>query len=222
MTDAVKIKSFQNGIVLHLNAEMPFEEILSELAFKFEQGRNFFGNASMALSIKGREVSDGEETQILETIKQCSSLNIVCIVGNEEAPDKVFIKALQQVEEKLSHDEGQFYKGTLVNKEILETERSIVVLGDVNPGCKIISARNIIILGGLYGEAHAGGNGEGDAYVVALEMEPEKLKVGDFKYTSKDKQPKWGIRLKVQPKIAYVKNKKIVLEPLTKELLDSF
>lgn len=49
-------------------------------------------------------------------------------------------------------------------------------------------------------------------------MSPEKLKIGDFKYHAKEKS-KWGIKPKVQPKIAYVKNKKIVMDSLTKELL---
>ena len=30
----------------------------------------------------------------------------------------------------------------------------------------------------------------------------------------------WGIKPKVQPKIAYVKEKHIVMEPITKELLE--
>ena len=58
--------------------------------------------------------------------------------------------------------------------------------------------------------------------MVALEMEPERLKIGDFKYKTNGKQSKWGIRPKVQPKIAYVKNDKIIFEPLTKDLLSSF
>ncbi len=223
MTDAVKIKSFQNGITLHLREDVSFEEILSELALKFDQGKNFFGKASVALSIEGRVVSDAEEIQILETIRKNSNVNVICIVGQDEETNRKFIKALHQVEKKLSGgDDGQFYKGTLKNKEVLETENSIVILGDVNPGCAVISAKNIIILGGLYGEAYAGGSGQGEAYVVALEMEPERLKVGDFKYKSKDKTSRWGIRPKIQPKIAYVKNEKIIMEPLTKELLGSF
>ena len=36
------------------------------------------------------------------------------------------------------------------------------------------------------------------------------------------KQSKWGIRPKVQPKIAHLKSGKIVFDPLTKELLGSF
>lgn len=95
-------------------------------------------------------------------------------------------------------------------------------MGDVYPGSAVISAKNIIVLGGLYGEAYAGGNGRRDSFVAALEMEPERLKIGDFKYKTNTKQSKWGIRPKVQPKIAYVKNEKIVLEMLTKDLLSTF
>lgn len=223
MKDTVIIKSFPNGIVLHMDAEADFDAIIEELHFKFSQAKNFFREVSMALSIEGRELSAAEEIRVLETIKESGSVNVVCIVGKNEETNKTFIKALQHMEKKLTGgDEGQFYKGNLKNREILETENSIIILGDVHPGSTVISSRNIIILGGLYGEAYAGGNGQEGAYVVALEMEPEKLKVGDFKYKTDTRQTKWAFRPKVQPKIAYVKNGKIVFEPLTKDLLGSF
>ena len=223
MKDAVLIKSFQNGITLHLREEAAFEEILEELAFKFSEARSFFKTSSVALSIEGRKVTETEEIRILEVIKRNSDVNIMCIVGHDEEKNKNFIKALQHMEKRLtSGDEGQFYKGTLKNREVLETENSIVILGDVYPGSAVVSTGNIIVLGGLYGEAYAGGNGNDNAYIVALEMEPERLKIGDFKYKHSTKQTKWGIRPKVQPKIAYVKNKGMVMEPLTKDLLSSF
>lgn len=222
MREAVIIKSYQNGIAILMDEEAPFEQILHDIALKFTESKGFFGTARMALSFEGRRLDNAQELQILDIIRTCSDVNVVCIVGKDEETNKHFIKALQQMERKLTGgDDGQFYKGTLKNKEVLETEASIVILGDVYPGCAVISARNIIILGGLYGEAYAGGNGGEEHYVVALEMEPERLKIGDFKYKT-NKQTKWGIRPKIQPKIAYVKNKRIVFEPLTKELLGSF
>lgn len=222
MKEAVLIKSFPNGIALHLDGELPFETLLEEIAYKFSEARNFFGHASMALSIEERRVSGTEEIRILETIRKNSDLNIICIVGKDEATNKNFIKALAHVERKLSGgDDGQFLKGDLKNREVLETENSIIVLGDVYPGSAVISAKNVIILGGLYGEAYAGGNGQEGAFVAALEMEPERIKIGDFKYKPTTKS-KWGIRPKVQPKIAYVKNNKISFEPLTKDVLNGF
>lgn len=223
MKDAVILKSYQNGISVFINEELPFEHILQEIAFKFTESRNFFGTSKMALSFEGRTLTGAEELQILDTIGECSDVNIVCIVGKDEETDKYFLKALQQTERKLSGgDEGHFYKGTLKNHEVLETEASIIVLGDVYPGSAVISTKNIIILGGLYGEAYAGGNGREEHYVVALEMAPERIKIGDFKYKHSHKYLKWGIHPKVQPKIAYVKNERIVFEPLTKELLGTF
>ncbi len=223
MKDAVLIKSFPKGISLHLSEEASFEDILEELAGKFSGAREFFGTACMALSIDGREVSSGEEKAILDTIHQNSSLSIACIVGRDEAANKNFIKALAHMEKKLSGGkDGQFFKGNLKNNEVIETENSIIILGDVYPGSAIISARSIIILGGLYGEAYAGGNGMEEAFVAALEMEPERIKIGDFKYKPGTRQSKWSIRPKVQPKIAYVKNSRIIFEPFTKDLLSSF
>lgn len=221
MKNSVVIKSFPNGIVLHLDPETPFEILLTDISEKFRQSSGFFKDAQMALSVKGRKLSETEEKQILDAISANSQLTILCLVGEDDETNQNFVKALGQVDfsgEGGNGSEGQFYRGTLKNGQILETESSIVILGDVYPGSAIISARDIIVLGGLFGEAYAGGNGNPGHYVVALEMSPEKLKIGDFKYSAKDKA-KWSIKPKVQPKIAYVKDQKVVMDSLTKELL---
>lgn len=221
MKNSVIIKSFPSGIVLHLDPELPFDAILSDIGEKFRQSSGFFKDAQMALSIKGRVLSEEEEKQILDAISQNSNLTILCLVGEDDETNQKFVKALGQTDfsgESENGSEGQFYRGSLKNGQILETESSIVILGDVYPGSAIISAKDIIILGGLFGEAYAGGNGNPGHYVVALEMSPEKLKIGDFKYSSKEKA-KWSIRPKMQPKIAYIKEHKVVMDSLTKELL---
>jgi len=221
LKQSVIIKSFPNGIVLHLSEADTFEEILQETAIRFRESRDFFKDAKMALSIKGRKLTEEEENTLLNIISENSDIHILCLVSDDEDTDRMFIKAISETdfsEDGNGNSAGQFYKGTLKNGEVLETEYSIVILGDVYPGSAIVSARDIIVLGGLYGEAYAGGNGSDGHYVAALEMSPEKLKIGDFKYHAKEKS-KWGIKPKVQPKIAYVKNKKIVMDSLTKELL---
>lgn len=222
MKNSVVIKSFPSGIVLHLDSELPFDELLSDVEEKFRESSAFFKDAKMALSIKDRVLSNEEEFQILNAISSNSSLRIICLVGEDDETNQHFIKALQQTDtenSKGASSEGQFYRGTLKNGEVLETESSIVILGDVYPGSSIISAKDIIVLGGLFGEAYAGGNGNPGHYVAALEMSPEKLKIGDFKYTSKEKGAKWSIKPKVQPKIAYVKGSHVMIESITKELL---
>lgn len=223
MNEAVVLKSYHNGIAIRLNPDVPFEAILQGLEEKFTQSKAFFGSSRVAVSLEGRPLIEEEEIQILDTINSCSDVKVVCIVGKDEETDKLFVKALRQVDRKRSGaEEGQFYRGSLKNHERLETESSVILLGDVQQGCSVISAGNIIILGGLYGKAYAGSKGDENHYIAALEMEPEALTIGDFKYHSNGKKKKKGLfQPKVQPQIVFVKDERITFEPLSKELLDT-
>ena len=94
MREKVIIKSFPNGIALYLNGELPFEKILEEVGYKFSDARNFFGAATMALSIEGRVLNEVEEIRVLETIRENSDLNIACIVGRDDTVNKNYVRAL--------------------------------------------------------------------------------------------------------------------------------
>ena len=219
MKDNIIIKKFPNGITLHLNPEISFETLMEELAVKFNQSRQFFRDARVALALEGRELSEDQERQIVTVIHNNSDVEIICIVGKNDETNRNFVKAIQKVDVQHTDNFGHFYRGTLKNNQKIEMESSIVILGDVYPGSTVTASKDIIIIGGLYGEAYAGVGSEESHYIVALEMSPEKIKIGDFRYKPKDK-PRWGIKPKVQPKIAYVKEKHIVMEPITKELLE--
>lgn len=222
MKNPVIIKSFPNGLSLYLDEEIPFDKLLGEVALKFKESAQFFKDAKMGLSFEGRTLTEAEERKIIDTISANSSLNIVCIIGKDCETNQNYVRALKKLEfhQQEMENAGQFYKGVLKDGQILETENSIIVLGDVYPGACIISNKDIVILGGLYGRAYAGGNGMDGHFVVALEMSPEKLKIGEFKYKTSEKQSKWSIKPKVQPKIAYVKDGRVIMEAITKELLN--
>ncbi len=215
------IKSFQNGINLRINPDVDFEQLLQEIGDKFQSSKAFFGSASVALSLEGCSLNAEQEMAILKVIQDNSDLNVMCIIGKDDALNNNFIKAIQTLQNKLpSGNYMQVYGGTLKDNDVIETEESILVLGDVNPGCSITSSKNIIILGGLYGEAYAGKETGEKAYVIALEMEPTTLIVGDFKYKP-TKKSKWRIQPKLQPKVAVIRENNVELLPLTKEILEN-
>lgn len=215
------IKSFQNGINLKMDPNVDFEQLLREIGTKFQSSRAFFGSSSVALSIEGRILSAEEEIAVLKVIQDNSDLNVICIIGKDDALNNNFIKAIQTLQNKLpSGNYMQVYSGTLKDNDVIETEESILILGDVNPGCCITSSKNIVILGGLYGEAYAGKESGATAYVIALEMEPTTLVIGDFKY-KQTKKPKWKIQPKLQPKVAVVNDNNVELLLLTKDILEN-
>ena len=118
--------------------------------------------------------------------------------------------------------EGQFYKGTLRSGQVFEAESSIVILGDVNPGGRVIAKGNIIVLGSLKGNAFAGGDGNENAFVVALDMDPMQIRIGDVIARSSDSEPRKKLKVSktIQPKIAFVDNGNIYIENLEQSVID--
>ena len=222
MKDAVVIKSFKNGINLLINPESGQEQIVSELEKKFSDARNFFGKAQMAISMEGKVLTDSEQVEIVNTIKLNSDLRIVCIVGKDEITEQRYVKALDRVNKRLLQDDSmaQIFKGSLTDGMKLTSEQPVVIMGDVESGCIVTSTQNIIVMGALLGEAHIITEEPEKHFVSAVLMLPEKIKIGSFKYIPQ--KAKWGHKPKKEAKIACVKEKHVVLEPITKELLSTF
>ena len=65
---SVIIKSNKYGLTVILDDKMPFQELLLDIADKFQESANFFRNAKMAVTFRGRVLNREEERQVIETI----------------------------------------------------------------------------------------------------------------------------------------------------------
>lgn len=221
MKNSVVIKGNKYGIVVSVKEDADFENVKAEIAEKIKESSKFFGNFSSAISFEGKKLSDKEQSDIIEIISENSDLNIVCIVDNEK--EEQFKEAIEKQSEVNTEamianvTGGQFYRGTLRSGQVLESDASVVILGDVNPGAKILSGGNVVVLGSLKGTIYAGLSGDESAFVVALDMHPVQIRIGDIIARSGDKPKK---NKKPETKIAYVENGNIYIEPLSKEVLN--
>lgn len=219
MKNSVVVKGNKYGIVLSIKEEALIEDIEIEIADKIKEASKFFKNASSAISFEGKKLSDDEKQRIIEIISDNSDLNIVCIVDDER--QEQFKNALEEKTEISTEamianvTGGQFYRGTLRSGQVLESEASIVILGDVNPGAKILSGGNVVVLGSLKGTVYAGLSGDEAAFVVALDMWPSQIRIGDIIARSSDKPKK---NSKPETKIAYVEDGNIYIESFSKEV----
>ena len=221
----VVIKSSKNGINLILDAKLPFEELLDEIKVKFIDSEKFFKNAHIAISFEGRALSEKEQFEIIDTIQQNTTITVICILDHDELMDEVMQRRIGAYMEEHSPQTGQFYKGTLRSGQQIESETSMIILGDVNPGAKVIAKGNIVVLGALKGIAYAGADGDPGCFVAALEMDPMQIKIGDHMGRSADKkETAKGFRRKakaeaVVPQIATVYEGQILIEPISSGLL---
>ncbi len=216
------LKSYPNGLAICIRPEADMETFLEELTEHFQNLRKFFGNMQVSLAITGKELTEEEEDAILDVIEANSDLRVACLVGNDERLQYLFHSAWE--EKKLTDTtnsglEGQFYRGSLRKGQSLETEHSIIILGDVNAGAKVFSKKDVIVLGTLSGEVFAGMDDEPGHFVCALDFSPEKLKIGMYKYRKKPDRKFWPDSNKKTPKMATLEGEEVIVKPVTKDLL---
>lgn len=216
MNNTVVIKSNKHGISIILNKDAEYEELKKLIRDKFEQSSKFFGEADMVIAFEGKLLSTEQQHEILDIISEVTAINVICIVDNNEEIDAKYEEIMKQTKNKTVS--GLFYKGTLRSGQVLETESSIIIMGDVNPGGKVIAKGNVIILGSLRGTVYAGAGGNENSFVVALEMQPMQVKIADVIARSSDSAPVKKNK-RIQPKIAYIYEGNIYVEDLNQDNL---
>lgn len=224
MSQPVILKSNRYGINLILDADMPFDQLEEAILDKFRESEKFFKNASIAISFEGRKLSQEEEFSILDLITKNTSIHVICIVDQDEMREQMYKEKIDSYYQDVADNTGEFYKGTLRSGQVLKCDTSIVIIGDVNPGAKIIAKGNIVILGSLKGNAYAGAAGDESCFVTALDMDPVQIKIGSVIGRSADRGPWEAIRNRkraMDPQIALVSDGNILIEPITKALLNS-
>lgn len=254
MAQHVVIKHNGYGIELVLDAKISFEELLEVILEKFRTSSDFFKDAKMVISFKGRDLSEEEMIQIVDTIMEHTSLQIVSIIDhNSEMEKKMqarieeyhkarepqaeggFPQPAEMTEEMylqyamVQNCNAEFYKGNLRSGQVLECGASVTLIGDVNPGAKIISEGNIVVLGSLKGNAHAGVSGNDNCFIFALDMNPIQLQVGQYYAKSPDKAigrrrllPKKKTDAEgYSPKIATAQEGTICIESMKKGCLEN-
>ena len=218
VNNSVVIKGSKHGIVVVLDDSVSFDELKEAVRDKFSGASKFFDKANMAISFEGRSLNDEQQRQLLDIISEVSDINIVCVIDNDELKDAYFKRAVEAKLDDMAASTGQFYKGTLRSGQILESESSIIILGDVNPGAKVIAKGNVIILGALKGNVYAGAGGNEDSFVVALFMAPIQIRIGDTIARSNDSARK-NKMLNKDAMIAFVEDGNIYIEKLDKDTL---
>ncbi|CUX50534.1 septum site-determining protein MinC [Clostridium sp. C105KSO13] len=212
MDKLVTIKSCRYGLKVHLNPEVAFDVLLEGIASRFRDSARFFEGSKMAVSFLDRILSDEQEKEILELMTEITGIDIVCIIDCDKENEMTYRSIVENTLTNIQKRDGQFYRGTLRKRQVLESDTSIIILGDVEPGAKIIAKGNVVIVGSLFGSVQAGAAGNRDAYIVSLAMQPTHIRISNI---DGKRQIIYQESAKIKgPKIAVVDGNRIYVDPL--------
>lgn len=242
MNHPVLLKGNSFGITMVLDPEMEFEQLKAAIDGKFIQAKDFFnGQTQIALKIEGRKLTSSQLEEVLSIIAERTTLTIAYVIEDDKIMETSFKEVLRRLEEKEKRQaqsmiderrkgDGQFYRGTLRSGQSLESDGSVVVVGDVNPGASVSAKGNVVVLGCAKGYLSAGIDGDDRAFVAALDMQPMQIRIGKHIARSADGEPekkkKFFGRSKnnenqpMEAQIAFVEEENIYIEPISKALLN--
>ncbi len=233
---SVEFKGTKDGIVLQLDSEMEFSDVLLKLEEKIKKSAGFFKGATI-IGIGGRTASASEKRQLEAILLEKADMHVnslalfmisppmavvkptptpvevnpVTVVQEETVQENKTKAKAREPEDSvfmgLKEGPTQFVRGTMRSGRSVVFKGNVVVLGDVNPGAEIIADGNIVIMGHLRGVAHAGANGNHEAYVCANQLNPTQLRIGKLITRPPDENDG------ADPEIAIVKGDMIVIEP---------
>ncbi len=238
MEHHVIIKGNRYGIVLVMDPDIDFEDLLIEIGVRFDDSARFFNmNSQLAITFEGRHLSTEEIERVLALIRKRTTLRIPYVIDQNPAEEEQFLKVIEanggfpdkEQSGEASPEEtkvicgdradGQFYHGTLRSGQSVESSGSIVVVGDVNPGATVQAGGSIMILGSLKGTAIAGTKGDDKAFVMALSMDPIQIQINTCIARSGDKQ-KGKKSKKEVPQIAYIDDGGIYIEEFSRNIAE--
>ena len=215
--NSVTFKGTVNGLTIILKQEATFEEVVSCMRAKINSAGKFFRGAKLAVKYKGRVLSEAEKNElhdllVKESGAQIQSFDEDVIETNNKAQEVVTSNNSSERNNQIKKymyfkgiEEGQtkFYKGTVRSGQLISFDGNLVILGDVNPGAVIEATGNIVVMGLLRGVVHAGSDGNKEAIVAALGLNPTQLRIADIITRSPDEK---GASANLTPELAYIKD----------------
>lgn len=215
MQGNVAIKGTRNGLLLTLEPETPFSDLLNALSERLAEAPSFFSGASLAVDTSRRTLGVSERTQLEDLLAQYHMLvmpleqAIAEVGGGNGTPSSNGVSMTSETAQYNSRESNDtlFLRRTLRSGQAIHYVSSVVVLGDVNPGAEIVAGGDIIVWGGLRGMVHAGYPDNEKALVCGLQLAPVQLRIAHLL-----SRPPEGFQAPPYPEVASIKQGQIVVE----------
>lgn len=184
--NCVSINLKKDKIVIKLNEDTKQEELVECLKKKLSELKKLYKDEKTPINVTGKVLKNKEIQEIQNIIKEKIDVEI-----EFDSPKTLGLHGIKKTFEKeIAVSETKFHRGSLRSGQKLESEGSIVIIGDVNSGAEVMASDNIIVLGSLRGLAHAGAKGNKQAIIAAGLIDTVQIRIANIvKEIDRDEEP---------------------------------
>ena len=190
ITSLVQIKGIRDGLLATFS-DAAWEDQSSALLTQIDERPAFFQGARLAMDV-GTQIL--KVNDLVDLRDRLSERNVALWAVISESPTTEQTSQLlglatriskprpeeqRQFADTISDDTALFINKTLRSGTRVEYPGHIVVMGDVNPGAEIVAEGNVIVWGRVRGMIHAGAKGDRSAFICALDLSANQLRIAD-------------------------------------------
>lgn len=225
----IAIKGTRNGLLLTLEPETAFSDLLNALADRLAEAPAFFHGASLSVDTSRRNLRVSERTQLeallayyhmsmapyaasTTTPQTPSGLLTEQISVPTPMPPEIALPSAAESPIAVTRDfredsDTLFLRRTVRSGQAIHHPSNVVVLGDVNAGAEIVAGKDVIVWGVLRGMVHAGYPDNDSAMVCSLLLAPVQLRIAHLL-----SRPPEGVEVQPRPEVATIRSGQIVVE----------
>ncbi|QGH35113.1 septum site-determining protein MinC [Gracilibacillus salitolerans] len=176
----ITIKGTRDGLTLFMNDQCAWNMLLEELGEILTTKHMAADEPLITVKIElgNRYITNQQEQTLREVIRKHNKLVVDQIASNVILKEE----ALQWKKET----DVNLHNKIVRSGQVLEINGDLLLVGDVNPGGRIVATGNIFVMGSLRGIAHAGADGNRDAVIAAAHMAPSQLRIAEVISRSPD------------------------------------
>ena len=176
MKNCVSINLKKNENIIKLNEDASQEEIIESLKKKLNELKKLYKDEKTPIKVIGKALKNKEIDEIQTLVK-----NYIDVDVDFESPKELGLHNIKKTfKREIATSETKFHRGSLRSGQKLESQGSIVILGDVNSGAEVIASENIVVLGALRGLAHAGAKGNKEAIIAAGLLDTVQIRIANI------------------------------------------
>lgn len=191
ITSLVQIKGIRDGLLATFS-DAPWEDQRIALLTQIDERPSFFQGARLAMDV-GNQIL--KVNDLVDLRDHLSERNLILWAVVSESPTTEQTAQLLGLATRISKprpEEHRQFADTITDDDIalfvnktlrsgtrIEFPGHIVVFGDINPGAEIVAEGNVIVWGRVRGMIHAGCKGDRKAFICALDLSANQLRIAD-------------------------------------------
>ena len=185
----VALRAYRDGLHLIIRPHLSIEDVEEAIQQEITRMNQPLIGASVQIDLKCPTLKEEEMAYLTSKLQETYNLTVRSIEAvDEQVPPPIAAAptthAIAQATDTSNNRDSEPSKVIPYTIRSGQAENfpqgNLIIYGDVNSGAEVRAGGDIVVLGALRGNAHAGINGRLSAVIIAMDLVPVQLQIGNL------------------------------------------